>query len=88
VVLSPWARAFWAHDFLNTQGELTAALAGAAGPPGFTILSAGPDRNSALLGAGLTLGLAEQSTLTLAYDGALSGNAAINTVRASATIRW
>lgn len=87
-LLRPWLRAFWAHDFLDTQGELIASFAGATAPGTFTINTADPDRNTALVGAGLKLEINPTASVVIAYDGEWSRNADVHSISASGTMRW
>lgn len=87
-VLHPYVRAFWAHDFLDTQTTLTASFAGATAPGSFTVLSATPGRDLALVGAGVKLALSSLSDVAISYDGELGRNTAIHMVSAGATLRW
>lgn len=88
MVLRPWLRAFWAHDFLDTEGELIAAFAGAMAPGTFTVLSAAPGRDTALVGAGAKLEISPVSTLVLAYDGDWGSNGDTQSITLRAAVRW
>ena len=88
MVLRPWLRAFWAHDYLDTEGELTAAFAGATAPGTFTILSAAPGRDTALVGAGAKLEVSSRSEVLLAYDGDWGGNGDTQSITFRASLRW
>lgn len=87
-VLRPWLRAFWAHDFLDTEGTLTAAFAGATAPGTFTILSATPGRDMARVGVGAKLEISPLSTVMIAYDGDWGRTASSHSITAGATMRW
>lgn len=87
-VLRPWLRAFWAHDFLDTEGELTTAFAGATAPGTFTILSATPGRDLALVGVGAKLDISPLSTVMIAYDGDWGRHGSSHSLTAGATMRW
>lgn len=87
-VLRPWLRAFWAHDYLDTEGELTAAFLGATAPGTFTVLSATPGRDSALVGAGAKLEISPLSTVMVAYDGDWGRDASSQSITLRATTRW
>lgn len=87
-VLRPWLRAFWAHDFLDTEGKLTAAFAGATAPGTFTILSASRGRDAALIGLGAKLEISPLSTVMIAYDGDWGRDASSHSITAGATMRW
>ena len=87
-VLRPWLRAFWAHDFLDSEGKLNAAFAGATAPGTFTILSATPGRDTALVGVGAKLEIAPLATVMIAYDGDWGRDAASHSITAGATVRW
>ena len=87
-VLHPWLRAYWAHDFLDTDGALTAAFAGATAPGTFTVLSASPGRDTALIGAGAKLEISPLSTIVVAYDGDFGHDAASQSITLRAMTRW
>lgn len=87
-VLRPWLHAFWAHDFLDTEGKLTAAFAGATAPGTFTILSASRGRDAALVGVGAKLEISPLSTVMIAYDGDWGRDASSHSITAGATMRW
>lgn len=88
MVLRPWLRAFWAHDYLDTEGTLTAAFAGATAPGKFTVLSPALGRNTALVGAGAKLEVSSRSTLLLAYDGDWGSNSDTQSITLRARLRW
>lgn len=81
-------RAFWAHDFCDAQGTLTASFLGATAHGNFSVFSPSPGRDLALVGAGGRLEMSSGSTLTFGYDGELEGNAAAHAIMAAATVRW
>ena len=87
-VLRPWLRAFWAHDFLDTEGKLTAGFTGATAPGTFDILSATPGRDRALVGLGAKLDISPLATVTIAYDGDWGRDASSHSIAAGATMRW
>jgi outer membrane autotransporter protein len=88
MVLRPWLRAFWAHDFLDTEGTLTAAFAGATAPGTFSVLSAAPGRDTALVGAGVRLDISPLSSMLIAYDGDWGRGGSTHSIAAAATLRW
>ena len=87
-LLRPWLRAFWARDFLDVEGELTAAFAGATAPGTFNVLSAAAGRDVALVGVGAKLEISPLSTVMIAYDGDWGRNASSHSITAGATMRW
>ena len=87
-LLRPWLRLAWAHDFLDRNGELTASLAGATGPGSFSIASAGPGRDVALVGAGLKFETGPTSVVTVAYDGEWGRDAEVHAVSVGARMLW
>ena len=87
-VLRPWLRAFWGHDHLDRQGDLTAAFLGATAPGAFTILSPSVGRDAALVGAGALLQLRPISSVVIAYDGELRNRMSTHSIAASAILRW
>ncbi len=87
-VLRPWLRAFWAHDFLDTEGALIAAFAGATAPGTFTVLSAAPGRDTALVGAGIKVDISPRSAVLLAYDGDWGRNGDAQSITLRARLRW
>ena len=84
----PRLRAFWAQDYLDTEGELTAAFAGATAPGTFTILSAASGRDTALVGAGAKLEVSSRSTVLLAYDGDWGSHGETQSITFRASVRW
>ena len=87
-VLLPWLRAFWAHEFCDTEGALTASFVGATAPGTFTVLAASPGRDVALVGVGARLELSPLSSVMVAYDGELGRSASNHSVRAGARLQW
>lgn len=87
-VLQPWLRAFWAHDVLDRNGELTAAFVGATAPGTFTILSADVGRDAAIVGAGARLQISPTASMLIAYDGEIASHGGVHAIKAGGTIRW
>lgn len=87
-LLHPWLRAFWAHDFLDTEGGLTAAFTGATAPGTFTILSPSLGRDAALIGVGARLQISPLSTVMVAYDGDWALHGSSHSITAGAVTRW
>jgi outer membrane autotransporter protein len=86
--LHPWLRAFWAHDFCDIDGPLTASFAGATAPGTFTVLAASRGRDVALVGLGARLEVAPLSSVMVAYDGELGRNAAHHSLTAGVKLQW
>ncbi|VXB73577.1 Autotransporter-associated beta strand repeat-containing protein [Bosea sp. 29B] len=72
VPITGYVRAAWAHYF-RRDADLTASLAGLPGAV-FTATGAEPDRNSALVSAGVVAKLSDRFSLGLNLDGELSAN--------------
>jgi uncharacterized protein with beta-barrel porin domain len=58
----------WAHDYADTGRTVTASFAGAPGSS-FTLESATPRRDSALIGAGVAAKIGDQASVYVRYDG-------------------
>lgn len=87
-VLQPWLRAFWAHEFCDVEGALTASFVGAPGPGSFTVLAGSPGRDVALVGVGARLEISPRSSVMVAYDGELGRGASNHSIRAGARVQW
>ncbi|GLQ07485.1 autotransporter family protein [Sneathiella chinensis] len=77
--------AAWLHEYKDTGSEINAAFA-AAPNSGFRIEGADTDRNSARIGAGVTVGLSSDVDLDLSYQGDLSATETAHAL--SVTARW
>ena len=62
----------WVHEFADTVQSMTAAFASAPGPD-FTVWGAGVPRDSALVGFSATVGISDNSSIFVSYDGELGG---------------
>ncbi len=87
-LLHPWLRAFWAHEFCDAEGALTASFIGATAPGSFTVLAASPGRDVALVGVGARLEISPRSSVMVAYDGELGRSASNHSIRAGARLQW
>jgi uncharacterized protein with beta-barrel porin domain len=87
-VLRPWLRAFWAHDYLDRNGALTAGFLGATAPGTFTVLSADIGRDTAIVGAGARLEISPTAAMLVAYDGDLGRHGGVHAIMAGGTVRW
>jgi len=80
-------RAGWRHEFLDqdytTNGRFAAGLA-----TPFAVTSEGPGRDTAELGAGLTVLLSDALNLTVNYDAQLGGDYLSHNLTALVNFRW
>jgi outer membrane autotransporter protein len=88
VLLRPWLRGAWAHDFADAVSDFSASLAGATAPGTFTIQSVDTGRDAALLSAGFTLDLSARASITVAYQGELRHDAQAHSISGTGTLRW
>lgn len=70
-VWSPFVRAGWQHEFLDTYGAVDARLASGAGTL-FSVKGTEYDRDSAILGAGVQARLSATLDVSLSYSGELN----------------
>ena len=77
-------RALWAHEFLETEREITATLG--VGGPQLRSLGNELERDSGVLGTSLSLAVAEGVSLVVSYDAQFSSNQ--TTHSGSLGLRW
>jgi len=86
-ILTPEAHAFWQHEFLNAQTQVTAAFVGA--PLGqFVTISSNFGRDSGLVGFALSSDPNADIRLSLSYDAQFNGSFTSQTVSAGFHARF
>jgi outer membrane autotransporter protein len=83
--LTPYASLGWQHEFENQSRPLSAQLA-SSGSGTFTVMTADAARESALLGAGLSMDWTPGFSTRLAYESTLNFDFHANTFNGS--LRW
>ncbi|MEW5422105.1 autotransporter domain-containing protein [Amorphus sp. 3PC139-8] len=83
----PEARAAWYHDFLDDDPQVSAALAGFGGA-GFTVASASPGSDTAVLGLGLNAFKGDRFRVYADYDLSLADNETGHLFSAGLTYTW
>jgi autotransporter-associated beta strand protein len=84
---SPYVRAGWQHEFLDTQAAVEARLASGAGGM-FSVEGTRLERDSALLGAGIQGRLSPALDVGLAYSGELNADYQTHGVNANVRLRF
>ena len=87
VAVVPSAQIGWLHEYLDTQGTVTASFIGAPGIP-FGVASASEGRNAAVVGVRAALDFNSPVSVYAGYAGALYGSSAIQTVSAGLRFVW
>lgn len=77
----------WQHEFADTSRPMTASFSGAPGTP-FTVFGATPQRDSAVLGLGVTFQVAEATEVSLRYDGEVGGGTNNNALTLGLRMKW
>jgi len=67
-VATPELRASWQHEFLDKTRDIRASFVDQALPGTFTTTAAGAGTDFGVVGAGLSMALAERTQLSLGYD--------------------
>lgn len=87
VAVVPSAQIGWLHEYLDTQGTVTASFIGAPGVP-FGISSASVGRDAAVIGVHADLDLSGPISVYAGYAGALYDSSAVQTVSAGLRFVW
>jgi len=84
----PELRAFWQHEYLDSDAGISAALDGGGGP-GFNYFTEGPDDDGVYAGAGVSMLIGDDLTLSTFYHTDFGrDNATQNSVTVSASWRF
>lgn len=84
---SPYVRAGWQHEFLDTQAAVEARLTSGAGGM-FSVKGTRLERDSAILGAGIQGRLGSALDVSLAYSGELNADYQTHSVNANVRLRF
>ena len=87
VVLLPELRAFYTHEFTDTDRFTSAEFLGGPGAS-FAIRSAVPGRDNAVLGGGLTVSVAERLGVFGHYDASFSGRDQLHAGTGGLVVTW
>ena len=85
--LIPEARLGWNHEFLDAAQSLSASLIGVAGS-GFSSTGIAFGRDTALVGAGLSLELSPDAKVFVDYDGKLGSRLQEHSVSGGLRVRF
>ncbi|WP_429228221.1 autotransporter domain-containing protein [Inquilinus ginsengisoli] len=80
-------RVGWMHEFADTDRPITAAFAGASGPE-FTVSGAEAARDSAVIGVSAATEIADNTFLSVGYDGEVGGSTDNHQIRAVFRRTW
>jgi outer membrane autotransporter protein len=80
-------RVGWMHEFADTDRPITAAFAGASGPE-FTVSGATAARDSAVIGFSAATEIADNTSLSVSYDGEIGGSTDNHQLRAVFRRAW
>ena len=80
-------RVGWMHEFADTDRPITAAFAGASGPE-FTVSGATAARDSAVIGFSAATEIADNTSLSVGYDGEVGGSTDNHQLRAVFRRTW
>jgi outer membrane autotransporter protein len=72
-VLTPHASAYWQHEFLAGSSAINSSFAEVPAAGTFGVNTIAADRDSALVGAGLNVGLNDYLTVFADYDAEAGG---------------
>jgi outer membrane autotransporter protein len=84
LTLEPEVRAHWEHDILDQNVQTSMALAGQP----FTVSSARPGRDAAVLGVGLAGLIGDRTRLFVSYDASLRENQTDHAITAGFKLVW
>lgn len=87
VAVVPSAQIGWLHEYLDTQGAVTASFIGAPGAP-FAVSSASEGHDAAVIGVRAGFDFNGPISVYAGYAGALYGSSAIQTVSAGLRFVW
>jgi outer membrane autotransporter protein len=73
IVLTPHASAFWQHEFLAGSSAINSSFGEVPQAGAFGVNTLAADRDNALVGAGLNVGLNDYLTLFADYDAEAGG---------------
>ena len=86
-LVRPELRAIYRHEFIDTPSSAALRFAGAPSQP-FSVLAAGPGRDTAILGTGVTFLGYNRCSVGLQYDAFLASEAIAHLVSVTALVAW